>query len=167
MPGASYDSYTNYPVLSGDQQKLLLAALQSNERRLPLDQLRAHAQRQPQSPSSSNNTIFKTVSNGQTVNPGVNPQSLDKAGAIANSSSIGRPTFGDSFLPDFSQNADFDIDLPQNVTETLSSFANDDHAGKRKTPERDEENEKLEGHRRNSDDNPAKRPGRRPAENEP
>lgn len=167
MPGASYDSYTKYPVLSGDQQKLLLAALQSNERRLPLDQLRTQAQRQSQSPSSTNNAIFKTVSNGQTINPGINPQSLDRAGAAVSPSSTRRPTFGDSFLPDFSQGTDFDIDLPQNVTDALSSFANDDHAGKRKSPEEDEEDDKVDGNRRNSDDKAAKKPGRRPAENEP
>ena len=166
MPGKFVEgtAYTQFPTLSSDQQQLLLNALQSNDRRIPYDELLA----QQSSSSSGEQPIFKTVSNGQTVNRGIDPTALDASAPPDGFVSFRRPTFGDSFLPDLSngQSPDFDIDLPKDVTDSLSSFAHGDSREKRKSFD-DFDQEGGDAKRGEDGEKQPKKPGRKPVTAEP
>lgn len=148
-------------MLSEDQQSLLLRALQSNDRQLPVQELRNNGQVSP------NDRMFRTSSKDQSFNQSVDPNTLNKSQSASSFASFQRPTFGDSFLPDFTngQHTDFDVDLPQDVADTLSGFAHGDFVEKRKSPEDEEdagEAKRLEG-----DERTPKKPGRKPVTAEP
>lgn len=162
MPAPNFE-YSDYPNLTSDQQKLLLNALQSNDRRS------AEVRNASQSPSDDK--IFRTISNGQSVGQGVNPHALDKLNSPNSPNgfvSFRRPTFGDSFLPDFTngREADFDVDLPRGVADSLSSFAHGEYGEKRKSFE-DAEEDGGDLKRGESDERTPKKPGRKPVTAEP
>lgn len=150
------------PTLSDDQQSLLLRALQSNDRHLPIEQLRNNGQ------SPSINRMFRTSSNGQSTDRSVNPNALNNSSSPNSFGDFRGPTFGDSFLPDFTngQQSDFDVDLPQDVSQTLSGFAHGDFGEKRKSPEDDDE-DGVEAKRFEGDERISKKPGRKPVAAEP
>ena len=160
-------SIPGFPNLTQKQQELLRSALLSNERNLNMSAFRS-----AEEANIFSDSLKRTPSLTQGIDPHVFDQPYSDVSSSKSPSSDswrGPPTFGNSFLPDFSngQATNFAVDLPQDVLDSLSGTTNNGEKRKNVDDGSDDDSDEQDPKRRDGDDKGPKKPGRKPLMAEP